>query len=279
MSYFKLLRPHQWIKNVFIFIPLIFAGHLFDPEKFETTLLAAIIFSLVASSMYVLNDILDQKQDSLHPIKKNRPIASGKISTTNASLLLTALIIISTVLIFKLIPSILIPILIYIILNISYSFFLKHIAIVDILLISSFYLIRIITGGQATETFISSWLILSVIFLTLFIIIGKRLAEKRHDNPRKVLKSYSSKLLEQLLTVSGSLTIVTYGIYSILGTTSQLAVYSIFLVLLGLFRYFQLIYTNHTDTENPELLLFKDPIILLSVLGWLGFMGYIFYLT
>lgn len=279
MNIIKLLRPLQWIKNFFIFIPLIFAGEIFNTEKLQTTLITALVFCLVASSMYILNDILDQKQDRLHPTKKNRPIASDKISSKKAIIFLGTLIIVSSIIILQRIPSTLPLLLLYVVLNIAYSTFLKHIAILDILLISSFYLIRVLVGGTATNTFISSWLILSVIFLTLFIIIGKRLAEKNHENPRKVLKDYSSQLLKQLLTISGSLTIVTYGIYSILGTKSQSAVYSIFPVLLGLFRYLQLIYTNHKDTENPESLLFKDPIILISVLTWLGFMGYIFYLT
>lgn len=278
MEYLRLLRPIQWVKNIFIFVPIIFAREFFVADKLWPTVIAAITFCFVASSMYIVNDILDQDQDRLHPKKKFRPIASGAVPVANALVVLLVLLSASAFMAGRYVPHIIAPLAVYIVLNLAYSLYLKHQALFDVLLVAAFYLLRILVGGFATDTFISSWLVLCVIFLTTFIILGKRYAELTHEHKRAVLQAYSPKFLEHLLTISAALTIVAYGIYSILGVENALMVYSIFFVLLGMFRYLHIIYSN-AEAENPERILFSDRVILLSVVGWLLFVGYIFYLA
>jgi len=271
------MRPQQWIKNLFIFVPIFFAKEIFIPDKLITTALAFLAFCAVASAMYIINDIADIQQDSDHPQKKSRPLASGAIKIWQA-LLLCAVLIAAAILIAGFwLPQILGILGLYAVLNLLYSLWLKHVVIFDILLISGFYLIRVITGGLALDIPISRWLILCAIFVSLFIIIGKRRAEFRQANQREVLKNYSSELLEYLTVISATLTIVAYGLYSVIGTTSPLAVYSIFFVLLGIFRYLYMIYTS-AEAEFPEKIIFTDKIILGSLVGWVVYMYFVFYI-
>lgn len=275
MFYLKLTRPLQWIKNLLLFVPLIFAQNFLAAEKFFVTLIAAVIFSLMASAMYIMNDLVDRAQDKLHPTKKNRPLAAGDVSVRGAICLLVVLVGV-TILLISFVPVIILPIFIYVALNLLYSFYLKNLVVFDILIISIFYLLRIITGGLATGTYISRWLILCTIFASLLIVIGKRLSELRHSDQRLVLKLYPPELLKHLFIVSAGLTIVSYGCYSVLGASSELMVYSTLLVVLGVFRYLYIIFSTGQG-EQPERLIFSDKILFGSFLTWLFFVSYVFY--
>lgn len=275
MFYLKLIRPLQWIKNLLLFVPLIFAQDFLASDKFFVTLIAVVIFSLMASAMYVLNDLADRMQDKLHPIKKNRPLAAGNVSVHGAVCVLVALVG-AAILLISFVPAIIFPIFIYVALNLLYSFYLKNLVVFDILIISIFYLLRIITGGLATGTHISRWLILCTIFASLLIIIGKRLSELRHSDQRLVLKLYPPELLKHLFVISAGLTVVSYGCYSVLGASSELMVYSTLLVVLGVFRYIYIVYSTGQG-EQPERLIFSDKILFGSFLTWLFFVSYIFY--
>lgn len=276
-AYLRLLRPQQWVKNSLVFTAIFFAKEIFIWEKLFSTILAALVFCLVASSVYIINDFCDRENDAKHPQKKNRPLASGAISLSGAIGVLIFLLVISFGIIFLFVPQILWLILLYLSLNLFYSFYLKKIPIFDLLVISSFYLLRIEVGGLAAQAPISRWLILCIIFVSLFLVVGKRLVEYARAEKREVLHSYNEELLKQLLVISSSLSIASYGLYSILGVNSPLAVYSIFLVILGIVRYLFLIY-NSQAAEEPEKLILKDSVILVTLLVWALYMFLIFYI-
>lgn len=277
LPYLYLLRPYSWIKNFFVFVPIFFAHELFSVIKLIPVLYTFLIFCLTASSVYIINDIADRERDKNHSSKKHRPLPSGKVSLREAGIMLILLIITSAFLIYYLVPEIAPLIFTYFVLNLFYSLYLKHIAIVDILLVSSFYLLRIEAGGQAAQVPISAWLILCTIFLALFLIVGKRKAEiVSLDSKREVLSVYTHNFLEALLIISVTSSIISYSLYTVLVLNSPHAVYSIFFVLLGVFRYMFLTYTTNQG-EYPEKAIWDDKIVLLSILGWVVFMYYIFY--
>jgi len=276
MNYLKLLRPQQWIKNSFVFAALFFAKELFIVEKLTACFYVFIAFCLVASSVYVFNDILDRKVDALHEKKKTRPLAAGKVSPKKAFAFSFLLLLIGGIFSWFLVPKA-IPLLgLYWVLNMGYSLYLKHLAIFDILLVSSFYLIRVVVGGVVTDTLISNWLILCILFGALLLILGKRKIEFSHANKRQVLYTCNAALIDHLLMVAGTLVLISYSLYTILGVNSPLMVYSIFFVLLGVFRYFFVLFTSN-QAEYPEKIIFSDKIILGSILGWMGFVYFIFY--
>lgn len=276
MTYLKLLRPRQWVKNFLIFVAIFFAKDIFIWGKLIQTIWAFVVFCLVASSVYIINDIIDKKKDRENPVKKDRPIASGQISSAKALVVWLVLLAGAMVIVFFKTPQIFWLILAYIILNFIYSFYLKNIPIFDMLLISGFYLLRIEVGGVAAGAPISRWLILCTIFVSLFVVAGKRFAESKHPNKREVLGYYTDDFLKHLLTISIGLSVVSYGLYSVLGVSSSWAVYSIFLVLLGMTRYLFLIYTSPA-AEEPERLIFKDKVVLGSLGAWVIYMFFIFY--
>lgn len=276
MHYFRLIRPHHWVKNLLVFVPLFFVVDFFDLEKLTSALYAFIVFSLVASSIYIINDIVDRHEDALHPRKKHRPIASQQLHISEAIGILVLFIVIASLLVYFLIPQMALVIGVYFLLAVLYSLWLKHVAIVDILLVASFYLFRIVGGGVVTDVFISRWLILCTIFVALFLVLGKRKAEFKQEKRRKVLSLYNLDFLDYSLLIMMGLAIMSYSLYSVLVIESPLGVYSIFFVLLGMFRYL-LISHDPKKLEAPEDILFSDSVILVSVIGWLGFLYLIMY--
>lgn len=276
MEYLKLIRPWHWLKNFFVFVPIFFAREFFIWEKISLVSWAFAAFCCLASCVYIINDLVDRNKDREHPTKKFRPLASGQVSVLGALSLFFILLVITILIVGFKAPAVWPILTIYFILNLAYSFYLKNVVVADILTIALFYLLRILAGGMVADIFISRWLILCVIFLALFIIIGKRHAEFSYENKREVLKDYSSNLLDHLLTIATGLTILSYSIYTILGPVSPLAVYSIFFVLLGIFRYLFIVYSSQ-KAEYPEKLIFKDKIILSSVVAWGIYMFVIFY--
>jgi len=281
MPYLKLLRPTHWIKNLLIFVPVFFAQEFLKFYKIYNILLAFLVFCLVASAVYILNDIFDKEKDGLHPQKRFRPIASGKISVKVGILLSFIILLTSLLFSFFYINNIFWFLVFYVVLNIVYSKYLKKVVIFDILIISFFYLIRILVGGVAANVLVSNWLILCIFFISLILVIGKRIGEMNQLNKRDVLSYYSNDFLKQLLSVSAALAIVSYGLYSILGfhlgNHLTLVVYSVFFVVLGVFRYLYLIYFS-VQVEYPDKLILQDKIIIGSIISWLLFMFYVIYL-
>lgn len=275
-NYLKLLRPQQWIKNLLVFAPIFFAVSVFNHQAFTKSFLAFVIFSFASSLVYVLNDIFDYEQDRMHPSKQTRPIASGQVSFGEASWLIVFLVLVLILFLYFL-PVIVWPILIYILLNGSYSAWFKHIPVVDVVVVSTFYILRVVVGGLATKVYVSPWIILCVLFGALFIVVGKRRAEYYQGAKRKVLEEYSKEALDFMLGASVALAIISYGIYSVIGHHSNYLVYSVVFVLFALFKMLNRIYTHPSEAESPEILVFKDRWVLASFLAWVGYVFIIFY--
>ncbi len=276
MEYLRLLRPYSWIKNFLVFIPLFFAKQFFSDGKIKIVLLSFILFCLAASCVYIINDLADAQQDRLHPKKQHRPIASGNISPLHAKVLLLALAIATSIVLSYFPLTVILLIGAYLVLNVLYSFYLKHVAMLDIVLIAGFYLLRILVGGLAAQVPISNWLILCTIFLALFLITGKRKSEMTQGVKRAVLDLYSQEILNAILIASVTLVIISYSLYTVLVLGDTLAVYSIFFVLLAILRYVLLIYTTD-KVEYPEKALFTDWWIVFAAIAWLGCMYAILY--
>lgn len=272
----RLIRLRQWIKNLLVFVPVIFARELFIKDKLLASAIAFLLFSVTASSMYIMNDLIDRADDQKHPKKKLRPVASGEITTVWSVIILTLLGLVAVAIVYVQ-PVLLSVLLGYIVANILYSYWLKTLPIFDLVVFPVFYLLRVAAGGAAAQTHLSGWLLLCVIFLSLFIVIGKRKAELVHEYKRKVLEYYSVFFLEQLLIISATLTIAAYSIYTVLGTNSSYMVFSVWFVIIGMFRYLYLV-NFASNTEFPEQVILSDKVILFSGAGWLIFSYFIFYL-
>lgn len=277
IPYLSLARPWQWVKNLLIFAPLFFAVEVFNATVLKTAFFAFLSFCFASSIVYVLNDILDYKADKLHPVKQKRPISSGRVSKKSA-LIWMAILFLILVGFMYLIPSLWPVIFAYLVINVLYSYRLKHIAVLDILLVSCFYLMRIIAGGISAQVYISPWIIICVFFGAIFVVLGKRRSEYGRSSRRAVLDEYSVEALNFMLAISASLATITYGIWSVLEHNSPYLVYSAIFVVFSLFRIINHIYTNPDRAESPEILVFKDTYILWSFLLWLSYVFWIFYL-
>lgn len=262
----KEIRIFHWIKNLLIFAPLIFACSFFDITLIFQAILGFFAFSFIASVVYVLNDVCDIEKDKLHPQKKNRPIASGKISMTMAKVLGTILITIGIFLSFHLPFDFQIILGIYFIFNILYSFWLKHIVSIDIISVALMYLFRIFAGAAIVGVRVSSWMLLTTFFGALFLVVAKRYSELKNQTlSRNILEHYQKEMLELFMGISTTLTIVFYCLYVV--EKSPNFIFTIPIVLFGIFRYYYLVF-YHGKGEEPEKLLF-DPAVFLSGILWI----------
>ncbi len=223
MKYLKLIRIKHWLKNALIFFPLFFNRSIFESNKLLICLMGFFVFSLISSTVYVINDIMDIENDRKHAIKKNRPLAAGIISINEAKGVIAILFILSLIIMtfsyFNIIQSILIYIIpiFYLILNIFYSTILKHYPIIDVVVLSVGFLLRIIYGGVITDIEVSKWLYLMVIFGSLFMGFGKRRNEiiKNGKESRKVLQFYTKEFLDKNMYVCLTLAIVSYTLWCV----------------------------------------------------------------
>ena len=273
-----MLRPKQWIKNLLVFAALIFSKHLLDLPLLLRTALVFIAFCTLSSSAYVLNDLLDLKEDRSHPWKRLRPIASGAVSTSFAVLLGIILMGFSfgigCLLSFKL----LIIFLVYFFLQLVYSFGLKHVVILDVMLLASGFVIRAIAGGVAIAAHVSNWLLLCTFLLALFLALCKRrqeivVLEKSAVDHRPVLAEYSEPFIDSLISVITGATVVSYALYTVspevirkLGTDKL--IFTLPFVLYGIFRYLYLMHQKDLG-DNPTEVLFTDFSLQLGILAWL----------
>jgi decaprenyl-phosphate phosphoribosyltransferase len=276
MQYLLLLRPHNWIKNFFVFIPLFFAHDLFSPEQLTKSAYAFLAFCALASCVYVINDIVDRENDRKHPKKQHRPIASGRVGVTAAWSIAAVLLIGAAAIVDTFVPSIRLVLAVYFIGNLGYSFYLKRVPIVDLLMVSAFYVLRVSAGAIAIDVPISGWLLIATIFVALFLVTAKRKAELVHAGTRPVLQHYTPEFLNVLLLMAVVMMLVVYSVYTVTILNSHRAVYAMFFVLLGVFRYLYLSYTS-SEAEQPERLIFSDPWIFLSAVGWITFMYAVLY--
>jgi len=275
----QLLRIRQWLKNGFVFAPLIFAGRLRDPISVATAASAFLSFSLVTSAVYVLNDWLDRDEDRLHPDKRYRPIASGLVPVP------TALALAGLLLMGGLVsgwafdnPTVVLLEGAYILINAAYSFGLKRILIADAFAVASGFVIRVLVGAAAVQVEASHWLLLCTLFLALFLSFAKRHSELRllgqdSVNHRLVLASYSPALIGQLNVILCAVTVVSYALYTVAPETitkfgTDRLVYTVPFVLYGLFRYLYLVEIKG-DGGNPSTLALRDRGLVICIVLWL----------
>ena len=276
-NYFTLFRIPQWIKNSFVFVPLIFSLNLFDASLLLTTFAAFAVFCLTSSIIYIINDISDIKSDRAHPVKKMRPLAAGTISVKQAylSLLFLAIPVIVFLPFFKI--RFIILLIVFFLLNLLYSLSFKHIVLLDIFSIAAGFMLRVVGGAYAIEVEISSWLILTTMFISLFLAAMKRYSELQLTvnnadtgvTTRKVLSDYSTRLAGQIATVAASAVIISYALYTVSQRTLKIfgnenLIYTTPFVVFGIFRYMYLVYINEQG-ENTTQIMMKDISMILTL--------------
>ena len=277
--YVAILRPRQWIKNLMMLFPPFLSGSLFSSSCISVTALFSFIsFCLISSSLYIFNDLNDIEQDAVHPVKRLRPLPSGRVPVRVATVISIMLGITGLVLAFFA-ARLLIPyLLLYGVVTISYTKWLKHIPVLDIFCISFGFLIRLLSGGAIFNVEISEWLFLSVFFLSLFLSSGKRLSEQNllgtdASYHRTSLCGYPDGTLDTMLHVTAATVLVTYSMYTLVHP--QL-VYTVPLCTFGLFRY--ILRVKSGNSGDPTESLFKDiPLLCISIL-WALLVGWSIYL-
>ena len=274
----RLMRPRQWVKSSFVVTGLLFANAWRHPQLAQHVLLAAVAFSLTASGVYIINDLLDRATDLQHPKKKLRPLASGAVSNASAVALLAVLWIGAVVLALFVSPKVLTIISIYALINVAYSLGLKHVVILDVFIIASGFMLRILAGTVGVGIPPSEWLLLCGLMMALFLGFAKRRAELyalSDDGPthRRVLSNYQAVLLDKMIVVTATCVILTYSLYTMSPATIQAhhtekLIYTVPFVIYGIFRY---IYSLHRQSagSDPALQIFRDPHLLAAIGGWL----------
>jgi len=271
-----LLRPHQWIKNFFIFAPLFFTFN-FQSEVITTVVIGFALFSLAASSIYILNDYHDITEDQAHPTKKNRPLASGVVSKSTAIGLMSVLFIISLGGAIALSQSFAMILAIYITMNIAYTFGLKHISILDISIIAIGFVLRIYAGAAVIDNTPSMWIVLVTFVLALFLALAKRrddcLLALDGKKTRKNIDGYNLEMVNAAMTLMAGVTVVSYIMYTVspevierLGT-HNLYITALF-VIIGILRYMQLTFVEQ-NSGSPTKLVLKDRFLQLVLIGWI----------
>ncbi len=278
----KLIRPHQYIKNGFVLVGPLFAEQ-WDLLTLGQALLAFVAFCLMASAVYVLNDIMDIEADHAHPVKRSRPLPSGAISMPLAYGLLAGLFIASVAISLTVSFWVLGCVAVYFAINILYSWRLKHVVILDVFLISSGFMLRILAGTLGLGIEPSAWLLLCGLMLTLFLGFAKRRAElllladqdvSQQGMTRRVLDDYSPRVLEQFIAVTAACTILAYGLYTVSPQTialhgSEHLIYTLPFVIYGIFRYLYLLHGQGRGNDTARDLM-QDRHLLITVVLWLG---------
>lgn len=290
-TYLKLIRPQQWMKNLIVLVPLFFGGELFNPHSLYAGLVTMMAYCFAASSIYCLNDIIDVEADRRHPVKCHRPIASGQVSMAQGYGFMVFMFVLS-----MLTPLLLTAhkvetggvILFYYLLNVAYCKKLKEYAIVDVCIVAFGFVLRLLAGGVATEVALSNWIVLMTFLLMLFLSFAKRRDDvlrmnQTGDAPRKNTIRYNLTFINQAITITASVTLVCYIMYSVSPdvvsrfNTPYLYLTSVF-VLVGLLRYIQLTVVD-AKSGDPTKVILHDRFTQLIVLAWgLSFLVIIYLL-
>jgi len=277
--YLKLLRPHQWVKSGFVFVGLLFGHGWRDALLVHNVLLAALAFALAASAVYVMNDLADRERDREHPEKRQRPLASGTVSVTQAMLLAGGCMLSALMLAQAASNTVLAIVIAYAMLNVAYSLGLKHVVLLDVFIISAGFMLRILAGTLGVGIAPSHWLLLCGLMLTLFLGFAKRRAELgamegRGGSHRQVLDDYDPVLLDKLIGICAAGTIVSYSLYTVSAETVAMhgtanLIYSVPFVVYGIFRYLFLLH-RRAGGGDPAAALLRDGHLLSAFAGWLA---------
>lgn len=281
-NYLKLMRVHHYIKNILIFVALACSGHIFDFNKFTSCLIAFFSFCILSSVVYIVNDIFDKDKDKMHPVKCKRPIAAGTVSVKKAWCLATVLlavsiicnIIVGNIVTFALLAA-------YLVLNLAYSFGLKNIPIIDITILTSGFLIRILYGAVVSDIVISNWLYLTVTAMAFYLSLGKRRNElRRHgDKTRKVLNSYPDQFLDKSMNMCLTFVNIFYALWSMdEKSTSNYGKYLILTVPIVFLITLKYSFTVEGKSEgDPVDILLHDKVLLLLCALYVAVMFFLLY--
>jgi 4-hydroxybenzoate polyprenyltransferase len=275
------MRPKQWVKNVFIFAPMIFSLHMFQPDFIKRSLLAFFLFSLITGGIYIFNDILDREKDRQHPEKKNRPIAAGRLSIASAGIFAAALLTGVLLLTASINREFFYISLFYVILNILYSMILKSIVIIDIMVVALGFVLRLMVGGAVNRIVLYPWILICTFLLAIFLALIKRRQELLkiqsilpEQLTRKTLKSYNVSLLDQMISIATATTLISYIMYVLSPDVQQKfhttkLFYTVPFVIFGIFRYLFLSYAMG-EGESPSEIIYTDLPFTLSIIIWVS---------
>lgn len=278
MLVIRLLRLHHWIKNLFLFIPIFFAGDFFNVEKLIATFIGFIAFGFAASTIYILNDINDVEEDRAHPRKSTRPIASGEVSVRVAYFVLILCLALAIGIGYYVGLSFLLVMVVYISLNVGYSLGLKNVAILDFMILAAGFELRVIAGGIASNVPVTQWLMVMFFLLALFLAIAKRredvrLKETNGVVTRKNAAKYNIEFLNASLIFSSSIIVVAYIMYCLtseiaLGINSEYLVGTAVFVVAGILRYLQIALVEN-NAGSPTKIIYTDKFIIFTILAWM----------
>lgn len=283
--YIRILRLSDWLKNIFVFVPLVFSKHLFHTDYILTVASGFIAFSIASGMVYVFNDIIDADRDRLHPLKKDRPVASGELNKSRAAFLLFVLFIIVLLFTILLNNKFILIIWTYILINLLYTLYLKKIVIADIFSIASGFLLRVVSGAVIIDVDLSNWLILTTIFLSLFLAVMKRRVEFASiPDPsiqRVVLKDYSLPFIDMIAAVTSTCVVISYAFYSVAERTikafgSDEFVFTTLFVIFGIFRY-MFIAIKKNKGENVIEAILNDLPMTINLILYIFVSLYIIY--
>lgn len=280
MQYIKLLRPEQWVKNLFVFVPAFFSGSIGDSDRLLPALMAFVAFSLAASAVYCLNDIIDADDDRRHPLKRLRPVASGAVSVDRAYALMAAALALSALALWAM-PAgragVAVVVGGYFALNVAYCLWLKRHSIVDVCVIAVGFVLRLAAGGVASGVYLSHWVVLMTFLVTLFLALAKRRDDVLRMNktgkaPRKNTSRYNLTFMNQAITMTASVTVVCYIMYTVSPDvagrfgTKYLYLTSVFVVV-GLLRYIQITFVDE-KSGDPTAIALHDRFIQVVLACW-----------
>ena len=279
----ELMRPKQWIKNFFVFAAIVFSGNFFNASVLRDNILTFILFCFTSSSIYILNDIVDIEKDRCHPDKKRRPLPSGRVSK-KVAIILDIVIVVGIICFSYTILNIKIleVLAIYMFMNILYCFKLKNVVIIDVMIITLGFVLRVESGSIATGVQVSPWLFLCTILLSLFLGLNKRKSEiitlkDKRSSHRKILEEYSVHMIDKMLTIVTPSILMAYCLYTFSSTQSKTMIFTIPFVLYGIFRYEYLVDKDNVGGK-PEAVFGKDVPFLINMLLWMMSVLVIIYL-
>ena len=284
---FTLMRPHQYVKNLFIFAPLFFVGDITNIGFLGNSLIAFVAFSIAASGIYVFNDLVDIESDRAHPKKKSRPLASGVVSKKIAYVLIAVCPTIGVIILLSLSLQTASVLAIYILLNIAYTLKLKHIAILDVAIIAIGFVLRLFVGSSIANIELSHWIVIMTFLLALLLALGKRRDDveiflSTGNKMRRSMEGYNLGLIDASMSIMAAVVIVSYILYTtstqvITRLDSNYLYLTALFVLLGILRYLQIVFVEK-NSGSPTKIAIKDTFIKLTIFCWVASFAWIIYL-
>lgn len=272
-GYFQLLRPRQWIKNLFVFAALMFSKNIDELPYVWAAFYAFLCFCITSSTVYIFNDMCDIEKDRKHPRKRKRPLAAGIISMREALMLVILMFPIAITFSFMLSYSFGFVIITYLLNNLLYTLYLKNLVILDVMSIATGFILRVAAGAIAIGVLISPWLILCTFLLALFLGFSKRrnellVLQEDAQSHRMILEHYSIEFIDNMLSIVTASTLISYSLYTFYASDDKYSMVTILFVLYGIFRYQYIIY-NKKQGESPEEIVLNDKPLLVNILLWI----------